>query len=327
MKHIMQRYQEEEIPDTVMKQSARVILGGGAAYGLAHIGALQAIEEKYDITGIVGTSMGAMVGALYCIGKTPEQMLDIATRNKNAAMFNPLHLDRTLSGIFDGKKILKLFGEWTNNKDIDDGNLPYAAIAYDLNNRTTVVINQGNLAKAMRASASVPYLFAPFQWNQYSFVDGGVEHPLPLSFADIVPGDITIAVNVLPVVTNEPQIISLDIVPETKSRLRLNEVFMRSVMQSQAYMALHSILDMKPEFVINAWHSESGFLSFDRAEIISELGFKQASAVLATEQLPDAGDKIRLDYHTVLTSLAHGFVKVKQDWEYIRNAVKQEKYK
>lgn len=310
-----------------MKPSARVILGGGAAYGLAHIGALHAIEEKYTISGIVGTSMGAIVGGLYATGKTPEQILDIATRNKTGKIFHPLHLDRTLSGIFDGRKIMQLFTQWTDDKYIEDCNLPFTAIAYDLNGHNTVVISSGHLAKALRASSSIPYIFAPFQWGQYSFVDGGVEHPLPLSFAEIVPGDITIAVNVLPAVTNNPEIFREGIESDTGNKLRLHEVFMRSVMQNQAYMALHSILDMQPLLVINAWHQECGFMSFERAEMLYEFGFKQATMTMANEPLKDSLDKIRRDYHTVLTSLAHGFIKVKQDWEFIRNAVKQERLK
>ena len=72
-------------------KTAKVILGGGSAYGLAHIGVLKAIQEQYEITGIVGTSMGAIIGALAACKIPPSQMLEMAEKLPTMELFKTPH--------------------------------------------------------------------------------------------------------------------------------------------------------------------------------------------------------------------------------------------
>ena len=102
-----------------MKEKATLILGGGSALGLAHIGVLSVLEEQYEITGIIGSSMGSIIGGLYSSGLNSEEIYKIAKSFKNTRIFSPLNLDRTIQGIFDGKSLLKAFFKWTEGKKIE----------------------------------------------------------------------------------------------------------------------------------------------------------------------------------------------------------------
>jgi len=293
-----------------MKQKARVILSGGAALGLAHIGVIKVLETRYDITGIVGTSMGAIVGGLYAAGYTPDELLEIATKNNAKRLFNPFYLDRTLSGIFDGKMITNLFESWTKDVLIENCKIPFNAISYDLVKRNTVVIGKGSLAKAMRASSSIPYLFSPYQWGKYALVDGGVEYPLPLGLGKTVRGEITIAVNVLPSKSLEPERMDLLSVEDEKNKMKLHEVFLRCIIQNQAYMALHAIADAKPDIVIDAWYPQGNVYGFDDAESFYRWGIGKAEETILGSEQPNYTETIRKEYRNIVAKLGKGLHKI-----------------
>jgi len=286
--------------------TARLVLSGGAALGIAQIGVLKVIQEFFDITGVIGTSIGAVIGGLYAKGMSPDEILEITSQYKKRDIFNPFNLDKKLSGIFDGKMILKLFETWTDGVMIENCRLPFNAVSYDLNKCKTVLIDKGLLAKAMRASASIPYLFAPYQWGKYSFVDGGIEYPLPLGLAGSLPGEVTIAVNVLPNTFQKTETILLDNLKYEPAKLRLNEVFLRSVTQNQAYMAMQSILDNKPDIVIDTWYPEGSFFGFDEAETFYHYGVAAARKAMDEYEQPNYLDKIYKNYETIMSRLHKG---------------------
>jgi NTE family protein len=296
-----------------MKQNARIVLSGGAAFGLAHIGVLKILEKQYNIVSIVGTSMGAMVGGLYASGYSTDELLAIATKSNNKRLFNPLNLDTTMSGVFDGKMLLKLFEEWTQNKNIEDCKIPFVAISYDLIKRNTVVINKGSLAKAMRASSSIPYIFAPLQWGKYSFVDGGVEYPMPLGLGHSNTKDITIAVNVLPSKSLKPELMETDNSKNDKNKMRLNEVFLRCIIQNQAYMALHAIADNKPDIVIDAWYPEGNVYGFDDADAYYRWGIIAANKTLDLVGDPGYKKMVHKEYRSNVSNLGKRLQKIAFD--------------
>ena len=121
-----------------MKQ-ARLVLGGGSAYGLAHIGVIRELEKHYKISSIIGTSMGAIVGGAYASGVSTEDLQALAEDVSIYELFKPRNLDWRGSGIFDGKVLVRLFEEWTNSKRIENGVIPFTAVAYDLNLRNSVL--------------------------------------------------------------------------------------------------------------------------------------------------------------------------------------------
>lgn len=290
-----------------MKKTAKVILSGGAAFGLAHIGALQVIESRFHISGLIGTSMGAIIGGLYAKGYSPREILHLVMEIKKKNLFNPLNLDRNLTGIFDGKMILNKFEEWTDSALIAECRIPFLAVSYDLIKNNSVIIDKGSLAKAMRASASIPYLFSPYSWGSYSLVDGGIEYPLPLGLSKSLPGDLTIAVNVLPSKIKEPEHIDIFSKDSKKDKLWLHEVFLNSITQNQAYMAMHSIIDNKPDIVIDAWYPKGNVFDFDETETFYKWGIAKTEEILLKYEQPNYIEIIRDKYKTLVTRLSKGF--------------------
>ena len=281
-----------------MKQ-AILVLGGGSAYGLAHIGVIRELEKHYKISSIIGTSMGAIVGGAYASGVSTEDLQALAEDVSIYELFKPRNLDWRGSGIFDGKVLVRLFEEWTNSKRIENGVIPFTAVAYDLNLRNSVLFNSGLFADAMRASSSLPLIFAPHELGGYFLVDGGVSHPLPIAFAESQKGEITIAVNVLPPVADEVEYYrEKDI--KTKHKHDRISIFLESLMQNQGSMALHSILQYEPDIVIDAHHPELGFTDLKKAKEFCHWGEIKAQEALRDHEEPGFMEKLREGYRKIL---------------------------
>ena len=174
-------------------------LGSGSAKGLAHIGVIQVLEENHiPISAVAGTSAGAFIGALWAAGLSGEEMGHIA-RSMNwktvARMFLP-----TLpkSGLIDGKRIQKFLLTFIQEVEIEDLRLPFACVATELSSGHEVIFKKGRIIPAVRASISIPGIFAPARHENRYLVDGGLVNPVPVSVARMWPVDAVIAVNVIP---------------------------------------------------------------------------------------------------------------------------------
>lgn len=285
------------------KKTATLVLGGGSALGLAHIGVLSVLENEYDIKAVLGTSMGAIVGGLYAMGLNSAQILQIANRHSNAKALSPLHLDRFLRGIFDGRMVLKLFHEWTYSSRIEDAKIPFIACSYDLNSKRSILFNKGFFADAMRASSSLPLIFSPFSFHDYLLVDGGTAHPLPISYAHLFKNDLLIAVNVLPEVELEARMVEFH--PVSKERPRFSfrtEVVLRTVFQNQAFMAVKDITHYEPDIVIQAAMPGGRPFAFHRANAFYDYGRKIALKTLEEYREPSFLEKIRKQYRSIINN-------------------------
>lgn len=179
-------------------------LGGGAARGLAHIGVLEVLErEGIPIDMISGTSAGAVIGALYAQGKDAIVIKSLAVDMswKRLASLVDITLSRT--GFIQGKRIKSLL-EQVLGGDIQfaDLKMPFACVATDIMTGEEVVISQGPVLEAVRASISVPGVFTIARWKGRYLVDGGLVNPLPVRVLKEMGADFVIAVNVLPDVSN-----------------------------------------------------------------------------------------------------------------------------
>lgn len=174
-----------------------LVLSGGSAYGFAHIGALEVFEKNKIVFDVVtGTSMGAIIGGLYVSGLNAKQMREIITsftRNKviDLDMFGYLN-----GGFVPGNKIKKYFKKYVGEKKIEDCEKKFACIATDLITGNEVVIENGSLAEAMRASMSIPGLFKPVKKDDKVLVDGGLCNNLPVKKARKLGADKIISVDV-----------------------------------------------------------------------------------------------------------------------------------
>ncbi len=283
-----------------MKKDVTLILGGGSAYGLAHIGAIDAISEHFTIKAIIGTSMGAIIGAIAACGATPLQMLDMALDVGTRELFNPLNLDFTRSGIYDGRAIVKRFEKWTKGAQIENMDISFIAVAYDLVSRCTILIDKGKAAAAMRASSSLPYIFAPYAWGKYLFVDGGVEHPLPMAFTNRFSHKLTIAVNVLPPVSPKAETINLSPV-HSKARLRSHQVFVQSLMHNQGFMAIQALLAYPPDIYIDAHEPAYSLLNLDKAREFYQYGYQAAEKAIEDFREPRFMEMLLKKYQTLIT--------------------------
>jgi NTE family protein len=201
-----------------------LVLSGGGARGLAHAGVVIELEELgHDTDLVVGTSMGAVVGALYAAGYEPAEIRRRILTTRWSEMFDPTPVvvgpDRSIrlpSFVYDlqiGRLRARrgLIGQWRVNRalahllfdanvrsggDFDRLARRYRAVATDLATGKVVVLAQGDLARAVRASMAYPGFFAPVSWNERVLVDGGISENLPIRVARRLGATTVIAVDV-----------------------------------------------------------------------------------------------------------------------------------
>jgi len=170
------------------------VLGGGSARGLAHIGVLKVLEkEKIPIHRIVGTSMGALIGAAYSVGIALKKMENIAHKFDWRTVFDP-----TLPkmGLLSGKKLAKVVAELTEGKNFDQCKIPLAVVTTDIEKNERVVFQKGDLQKVVCASCSWPGIFNPVRIGGRLLVDGGIKNSVPTRIARSIDPGYMVAVDV-----------------------------------------------------------------------------------------------------------------------------------
>ena len=178
-----------------------VALGSGAARGLAHIGVLKVLEESgIPIDIITGTSMGAFIGAMYAAGVPVAQMEQVALEIDWLSMARLLAPVMPTSGLSDGKKLVAFMAELLPARDFKDLDLPFAVTATDISTGEAVIIKQGDLLEALRASLAFPGIFSPVRFGQRFLVDGGLCNPIPTDAARSLGAEIIIGVCTIPAV-------------------------------------------------------------------------------------------------------------------------------
>ncbi|SFM38924.1 NTE family protein [Marinobacter pelagius] len=212
------------------RERARVglVLSGGGAKGMAHVGVLRVLEEmNIPVDVVVGTSAGSAVGALYASGmpvaRIEEQFIELdwlsSFRDDPGRVYKPIRRKQddwrfpvlpglgvradglhVGGGIVAGQNLGFILNELTRNaalvEDFDRLAIPFRAVATDLATGEQVVIGRGNLAEAVRASMSIPGVYAPVELDGRLLVDGGVANNLPVSVARDMGADVIIAVDI-----------------------------------------------------------------------------------------------------------------------------------
>jgi len=177
-------------------QKVGLVLGGGAARGMAHIGVIKVLaENKIPIHCIAGTSSGAIFGALFSGGMNPYDMAKQA-RQTDWMKLVTFRLSKT--GPVSGAGIEKLIIDNIGNKNIEDLRIPLSIIATDLKTGERVVIKNGNIAKAVHASSAIPGVFSPVQFQGRLLADGLIVDNVPIGAARDMGADFIIAVDVVP---------------------------------------------------------------------------------------------------------------------------------
>jgi len=274
-----------------------LVLGGGGAKGAAHIGVLKVLEEqKIPVDYVAGTSMGAIVGALYASGLTAGELEKVLTSIDWTDVFSGdpdrrdidyrrkaedyQNLTKLSVGIKDGKvvtpkgiikdqKVNVLFETlMLHTSDIDNFDnlpIPYRAVAVDLETGDMVVLKGGRLADAARASMSVPGAFPPIELNGRLLIDGGIVRNLPVDIVREMGADIIICSDV-----DKPMAAREDLGGSLSILNQMIDIMMKKNVKEQ-------VKTLGPQDVyINPDLGPLGSGDFDKAAEIARLGEKAA---------------------------------------------------
>jgi NTE family protein len=171
-------------------------LGGGGPKGITHIGVLKVLAKyKIPIDYVAGTSAGAIAGGFYAANLNPLEMEDYLMK-KGWLETIKLILDPSLKqGLLQGKKLEDFLQKYLKNTRFQDLKIPFKAVATNLANGEKVVLDKGDLIKAIIASCSIPMIFKPVNWEGKLLVDGGICSPVPVNTVRKMGANIVIAVN------------------------------------------------------------------------------------------------------------------------------------
>jgi NTE family protein len=275
-----------------------LVLEGGGALGLAHIGVIQWLEEhRIPVNYVAGTSMGGLVGGLYSTGHSaPEikkliktidwdQVLQGQTpykhfsfRRKQDAAEYPNRLEFGLrkglqfpEGFNSGQEVMMILDRvalpYSEIKDFNDLPTPFACVSTDLVTNQPYVFRQGSLSLALRSTMSLPGIFDPIRWNGHIFADGGLMDNLPVDVAKSMGADLTIAVH-LETAKIDP-----------KAAISSFGVLGRSISVVIAANELRSM--EKADMLISVPLEKFGSMQYNRVEQLIKVGYAAAEAKAA----------------------------------------------
>ncbi len=275
------------------KPKVALVLSGGSARGIAHIGVLSVLKEyNIPIDLIIGVSMGSIVGGYYAYGYSPAQIYNKAGQFD---LFSIINIRPNGKGLFNGRKELEMFRKDVDGARIEDLKIPLVIVATDLIGKKVFLFRKGPLAIAMRASSAIPGLFKPVKYKNHLLVDGGVLDDVPADIAKrmgadiIIVSDVTvldtlynhgirksILTMVLDMVRHENKSFNIDYSNPSEGKildasLRLLEKQYKKVTGSGRYDG---------DFVIKPLKDQVKTFDFRKAKLAYELGRKATLAVI-----------------------------------------------
>lgn len=276
-------------------KNVRLVLGSGGARGMAHIGVIEELEnEGYQIREVVGCSMGAVVGGIYCAGYLQEYKHWLIKLDK-LDVFGLLDFTLSAQGFVKGERVFKAMEEFIGDHQIEHFRIPFTAVASDITKKKEVHYRSGSLFKALRSSIAIPTVFTPIQEGRSQLVDGGVLNPLPLDVVHRKEGDLLVAVNLnanIPYAKNvvpdentekaaylkmldafRAQFLRTDSkVEENVDKLGFFDLLTKSYDLTQDRLTELMIQVHKPDIVVNISRDACGVFEFYRANEIIEEG-------------------------------------------------------
>lgn len=284
-----------------------LVLGSGAARGLAHIGVIEWLNgHGYRIESIAGASMGALVGGIYAAGELDSyKEWVLALEKMDVIRF--LDLAFSSEGLFKGDRLMDVLREMVGDRNIEDLPISYTAVACDLDRQREVWLTDGSLFDAIRASIAIPTVFTPYRYRGMKLLDGGLLNPVPIAptFKDLT--DLTIAVNlngareegavpgmreaVEPVLASSARRratvqrfldnIQSSIVQHHQSDLGLFDLLSSSFETMQNAISSIKLATYAPDVHIQIPRSACKAYEFDRAAELIELGYAMAGEAIA----------------------------------------------
>lgn len=274
-----------------------LVLSGGGARGLAHVGVLQILEEqKIPICAVAGTSMGAYVGSLFAAGLDTAKLVELAReiRSRKALLKLMDPIFPPSAGLIRGDKIRRHLERTLGSCTFEELKLPFLVVATDLDTMQAHVFDRGSVAQAVHASAAIPGVCAPVVVGGRRYTDGGAADPLPISILrERFELDAVIAINVLP--TNEDTLSCDDkTLSQSKKRSSLFfrlihpinlladgnvlDIFRRALMCAQVQLMEKEA--RSADILIHPFHCGGTWFDFENYERYIESGRVAAEAAL-----------------------------------------------
>lgn len=255
-------------------------LGGGAAKGWAQLGVIEVLEEagiRPDL--IVGTSIGAVVGACYAAGKRAE----LSELARKVSWFDVLQLaDPTFfaTGLFKGERFMRELGSLLGDARFEDLDIRLGVTAVDLVSNQLLVLSEGSVIEAIRASIAIPGLFTPVQRDGAILVDGGIKSIVPVGSCREMGAAFVIAVDVTGDYENARNAAGLSNDPNAKPKMAgvARAAFAMVVKE----FARNQLLRDPPDLVIRPPIDAIPAYDFTKAETLERIG-----AAAARQALPD----------------------------------------
>ncbi|MCB5161846.1 patatin-like phospholipase family protein [Marinomonas algarum] len=296
-----------------MKKTVALVLGSGAARGHAHIGVIQALEERgYDIISVSGCSIGAIIGGLFAAGKLSEYR-QWAESLDRMSVVRLLDMSLLNGGYVKGDRFFEKIQSMIGEPTIESLPIAYTAVGADLLNQKEFWFQRGDLISAMRASSAIPSLISPVALNGRMYVDGGVLNPLPIIPSVPAGADYIVAVDL-----NGPaQIANVDLPeedseapawwqsakgffmkedkdalaekveysPESWGRLQTINMMFETMQES---LTQYKLAGYPPDLLISVPKNISGFYEFWRTKELIEFGYDVALKAIDGLESPSA---------------------------------------
>ena len=278
-----------------MKQNVALVLSSGGSRGLAHIGVISELEKHgFAITSVSGSSIGAVIGGLFAMGKIQEYTEWVSSFNKRD-VWGFMDFTLATNGLLKGERVFDKMKIFIPDMNIEDMSIPFAAVATDILHEKEVVFTKGSFYEAARASIAIPAVFTPVKCSDTILVDGGVLNPIPIEHVLRINGDMLIVVNLygdkkydIPKETNTNNGY-LNRLMNTMSTLILtgdkHSTGYYSLLSGTTSAMIHRIAKMsiekhKPDMIINIPSDSANTFDFYRAKELIQLGENAAKKAI-----------------------------------------------
>ena len=285
-----------------MKKSVSLVLSSGGARGVAHIGVIEALEEEgYTINAIAGSSMGAIVGGVYAAGQLAEYKEWVCNLDK-LDVFKLLDFTLSTQGFVRGERVFNEMKKFIQDRDIEQLNVPFAAVATDIINKKEVVFKKGSLYQALRASAAIPSVLKPSIIDNVELVDGGVLNPIPINHVHVEEKDLLVVSDVnadvpsklisdkkeeknkfTPLLEKWSNIFPSVSANNKPKRLSIFDLFARSIDLMQDRISDYIVESYKPDVVVKISRDLCSTFEFYRSAELIEYGKKEMKKALQHE--------------------------------------------
>jgi NTE family protein len=283
-----------------MNNSVALVLSSGGSKGLAQIGVINALgKNDFKISSIAGSSIGSVIGGLYAMGKLPEFTAWMKTLDRRA-IWGLMDFTVSTYGLLKAVKAFDKMKTFIPDMNIEEMDIPFAAIATDIINEREIVFNSGSFYEAIRASIAIPTVVTPVRYRDTILVDGGVLNPIPFMYVARNTNDILVVVNLYGEKSDEkdkPGMVTHDQNPTIVQGVLKNiskliavgdkrSLGYYSLLKATTLAMVHKIAKQnielsKPDILINIPYDSSDTFDFHKAEELIKIGETAANQAIS----------------------------------------------